>query len=1153
MRLSVFLLFLLFVFSSHAQNHLAKIGATDPSLPAWARLMYAENPNFYEVVAAYQQYYLDHPFQKNIHTQYFKRWVSSSKHRVQADGQLREETPEERAQHTSDILRLQGSAGGSRDLWHYEGPVHHVDGDGSMTAGFRHSNVYCHDRSASNTSLLYCGTESGGAYKSVDAGLHWEYVTENEQITTVSAIRIHPTNEDVVILSANNDLWRSVDGGQTWQVIGQPSFQSLNISAWEIAYWPGNANVVFAATNQGLFRSDDNGDTWSEVLPQNCETICFQPGNPNVVYTIQEETTVGFARFYKSTDGGLTFSLSVNGWFDASMGDIDIQGGRLATTEADPNRIYAVLIGYQNAGSTVTTNGWVGTWVSYDAGETWTFPHGLIGTPYTDMHPNLMNFQADDGDYSQIHYNTTLIASQLDPDKILIGGLNLWRSDDAAATYVGVGGYIGGIDYFHVDQQEYRIYKTGPTTEEIWFSNDGGIGHSADFMQTHENLNRGLYAVNLWGYDQGWNEDMMVGGRYHNGNMAYHENYPSGEFIALGGGEAATGYVKYTDENKALFSDIGGRVLPEALNMSAAYFGVGQSPNEHYWNNASSRILFDHEYYDIAWVGREHKLYRSTNGGGSFSEVHAFGTDPANELYWMEQSFADHDVMYVQQAMGGSSSKMWRTLDHGLTWNQIPLPNTMRYLCFTTSATNADELWVGYYDGSNGNKVYHTVDAGQNWENITTQTLDGQSVWAIAHQYGTDGGVYLAMLHGVVYYRNNAMTDWVTYSTGLPVSTEPLRIVPFIRDQVVRLATWNLGVWEAPCYEPSALIANFSAAYNTFFCPGDAVHFVNHSVCSANATFAWSFPGATPSTSTEPYPTVVYNQPGTYDVTLTVTDGGQSQTVTRTNYISNEEPLFGDFIEDFETGAIPSEWRADGNGAWTISSDASAFGNGTYSMRFDNYYYDAQGARDRIWLGKQGDAIQGLGLSFDVAYAQYSDGYSDTLAVVYSTDCGATWNEAWVLGGDDLSNAPDNTGYYIPAATEWASHAVDIIDNNGAIEFIIAFENRGRYGNVIYVDNVNILHSSSVDEPAKNSTHMILFPNPVSDFVQISARGLLPGMVGVEFFDAQGKLVHRSSVLVAGDCLEKRVQLPPLDAGLYTVVLRGSGNHLVQRMQLLQP
>ncbi|MFN5620042.1 MAG: T9SS type A sorting domain-containing protein [Flavobacteriales bacterium] len=1136
-----------------AQSHYTPFySASQEGKPLWVQLMYAAQPNFQEVVAAYQAYYSTHAFVKNEDTHYFKHWVARVRPYVQADGSIVMPTADQRSSQEEQIRNLQGNdqRGNSLNLWHYEGPIHHVNGEGSpMEPGFRHSNVYCHDRSTSNPLVLYCGTESGGLYKTVDGGEHWQYVTSQLIMGSVTAVRIKPSDDQTVIISAENDLYRTTDGGQTWQIIGQSWFISENISAWEIAYAPDNDNVVFAATSQGLFRSEDGGDNFTEILPNRCEAIAFKPGDPQTVYCIHFDFGVDHAQFYKSTDGGQTFVQSVSGWFDSSMGDIDIQGGRLAVTEADPNRIYACLVGYQNAGSTVTTNGWVGTWVSYDAGETWSLPHGLIGAPYTADHPNLMNFQGDDGDYSQIHYNTTMVASQLDPDKILIGGLNLWQSNDAGATYEGVGGYIGGIAQFHVDQQEYRIYKTSETTEEIWFSNDGGIGHSSDFMQSHDNLNRGLFAVNLWGYDQGWNEDMMVGGRYHNGNMAYHENYPSGEFLALGGGEAATGYVKYTDENKVMFSDIGGRILPETLDGQSQYFGLGMSPNESYWNNGSSRVMFDHEYFNVAWLGKENKLYRSTNGGGSFSEFYAFGTSVNNGIYWMEQSYADPNHLYVQQGVG-NTGKLWHSSDHGITWEEMDLPQNLRYFSFSLSGTNPLELWISFYDGNNSNKVFRTQDGGTNWENLTTSTLNGLYPWAIAHQYGTDGGVYLAMQHGVVFYRNNSMSDWMSYSTGLPVGTEPLRIVPFVRDNVVRLATWNLGVWEAPAYEPSALIANFSAAFETFFCPGDEVHFVNHSVCSANATFEWSFPGATPATSTEPYPTVVYNTPGTYDVTLTVTDGGESQTVTYTNYISSAEGTGGDFYEDFETAGFPDSWVVEEGAAWTVTGDASGFGTGNYCMRYDNYYNDAQGARHRVWLGKRSGSD--LGISFDVAYAQYSDGYTDTLAVVYSTDCGDTWTELWSLGGDDLSTAPDNTGYYVPVASEWASYGANLPGGVLFEDVIIAFENRGHYGNVIYVDNINVFTNFSVDETSGSSAAMTVFPNPASTQLRISASDLHGGNYRIQLFDLTGKLVIETTVFAAGARLEKSIDLPELANGQYVVTLAGDKETIRQSLTIVR-
>jgi hypothetical protein len=71
--------------------------------------------------------------------------------------------------------------------------------------------------------------------------------------------------------------------------------------------------------------------------------------------------------------------------------------------------------------------------------------------------------------------------------------------------------------------------------------------------------------------------------------------------------------VNYSDENKVSFSDIGGRVLPDALTGNPTGFNVSLFPNESYWFNESSRILFDSHYYNVAWLGKENKIYKSTN------------------------------------------------------------------------------------------------------------------------------------------------------------------------------------------------------------------------------------------------------------------------------------------------------------------------------------------------------------------------------------------------------------------------------------------------------------------------------------------------------------------------------------------------------------
>jgi len=1108
--------------------------------------MYGEQPNVQEVMAAYSAYFATYPFEKTIHTQYYKRWLSSVRGKTDESGNIQEMSPEQRQLLEEERRTLPALRGDG--VWSYEGPEVHLDADGSLTPISDHSNVYAFDRAATNSQLLYCGTESGGLYKTTDGGAHWEFMTKDLLVTSVSAVRIHPSNPDIAVFSAANDLYRTQNGGASWEVIGQPSFVSQNISAWEIHFHPITPAILFAATNLGLFRSTDGGDNWTEILTNETMTVAFQPNNPSVVYAIQFEPSLGYSRFYKSTDGGVNFSLRETGWYTEQLGftQVNNEGGRLAISQADPNRIYAMLLGYGTYAQDVETNGWIGIWVSYDAGETWEFPHGEIGTPYTESHPNLMNFSADDGTYTQIYYNSTIAASHLDANKVLIGGLNLWRSDDACASYNGVAGYIGGLARFHVDQQEIRIFKTSPTTEEVWISNDGGINYSDDFMESHSSRCRGIMAVNLWGYDQGWSEDIMVGGRYHNGNMAYHELYPAGDFLSLGGGEAPTGYVNYSDERKTYFSDLGGRVLPEAMDETVEGFGVNLWPNESYWFNTSSRILFDRMYYNVAWLGRDNSLHRSSNGGGSFGLHHTFGTNPDHQVLWMEQSYADPNVIVVHQRLT-AGSKLWRTADGGTTWSEIILPVTSGNLFFDLSATNPEEMWVGFPYSSSG-KIWYTTTAGAGWTNLTTPALAGEEVWGVAHQYGTDGGVYLALLRGRVVYRNNALSEWQEYSTGLPASSEPLRIIPFYKGEKIRLATWNLGVWEAPFFEPPEVLADFQSAEGTFFCMGDPVHFVDHSVVGEGAEYQWSFPGAEPLSSDVQHPTVVYTEPGTYDVTLSVTWNGQTASRTKQAYIASAEASIAILQEDFESGNIPSEWRSahstGGADNWAITSEASGFGEGEYAMLFDNYWIDVQGNRDEVLTNRTlvNAGLANWFITFDVAYAEYGFPYSDTLAVLMSTDCGETWEELYVKGGNDLQTAPDNTEPFTPASAEWRTEEVSLPFGDTTPEFIIAFQNRGRWGNRIYVDNVNLDFIASTN--VRGEVSFRAFPNPSNERIQLALAGSASGVTQLEILDATGRIIERGSFTGQSHSMD----VSEWADGVYMIRLVGENWSAVQRV-----
>ncbi|MEZ4940770.1 MAG: PKD domain-containing protein [Saprospiraceae bacterium] len=133
--------------------------------------------------------------------------------------------------------------------------------------------------------------------------------------------------------------------------------------------------------------------------------------------------------------------------------------------------------------------------------------------------------------------------------------------------------------------------------------------------------------------------------------------------------------------------------------------------------------------------------------------------------------------------------------------------------------------------------------------------------------------------------------------------------------------------------------AGFSAT-PTSGCGPLSVTFMNAS--SANATsFNWSFPGGAPASSTVENPTVVYNTPGTYSVTLVVTNAAGSNTATQTNYITvNAGPTAG--FTSSVNGAVVNFTNTSTNSttyAWDFGDMSnSAQANPTHTYSADGTY-----------------------------------------------------------------------------------------------------------------------------------------------------------------------------------------------------------------------
>ena len=1134
---SIYCTFLLVLSQTSFSQQLARpLPYQIAALPAWAQEMYQDTPNLFAVDSLYTAYYNSHIFKKTYHTQYYKHWRKKAAAFIDDAGFVTFPTMEtivaEDRAYRQKIRDLQSS--GQRNpeaYWTPVGPFYSIQSNGE--AGHDQANIYSIDFCAAMPDVMYCGTEPGEVFKSVNGGDFWEPVSLGENFSSgITAVKVHPVYPDIVFAGSYYHIKKSVDGGSTWtEVI------SANLGVNEILIHSNDPQIMLAACDGGLYRSQDGGDTWSMISPDRSYDVKANTGNPDILYLVKRNPSLNICEFLISTDLGLTWTAQSNGWFASTDPDRNDEGARIGVTPADPNRVYAYLIGQAKDGDM----GFIGVLRSNDGGQSWSLPNPPFGGPYSNDHPNLGAINPVSGDYWQGFYNCAIMVSATDPDKILVGGLNLWRSNDGGTTFAPLGGYQGNQIPIHVDMQDFRAL--GNT---YWITTDGGVYRSTDFFQEAANSVRksdGLRASDFWGFGSGWNEDVLVGGLYHNGNLGHHENYGASAFMTLGGGEAPTGYVNPGFNRKTYYSDINGCLMPASVPGSLSYFSFGIDPNESYYAGESSELEFHPDCYNIAFTGKENKLWKTTDGGTSFTLLYAFGTNINSKVFQIEISRNNPDIMYVTQSPSGSVGKLWKTTDGGITWTLLSIPaGNSHLLQISLNPLNDEELWMAYVQGGNGGKVFKTSDSGANWTNLTTSTLNGESVHHILMIAETDGGVYV-FTNNTVYYRNNTMSDWTLANQGLPANIATQSSRPFYRDNKIRMATYGKGIWESDMIDvPGAPVAKamVDKLVQTVICDVDSFYFEDYSMLNHNgATWNWTFESGSPATSDQRNPVVYFSQPGTYLATLTITDGS-GQTDMDSIYVSVENYAIPSTIqEDFQANFPPSGFsiaNEDGGGQWSLNTGQGGYGQSTQCAFFDNYYNDSQGTFDDIRMSLNLGEVGNTKVTYAIAYTPYGNPYFDTLAILVSTDCGATFEEIYRKGGVELSTTAPTTDYYEPADDEWRTDTIDLVAYEGNEHILVAFRNIGHYGNVMYIDNINIVQDTVATAlPDIAEQQLTIYPNPVSRQGNIFIQNPLNETVSASLYDTGGKLVFRE-VSVNGDVIN--LGNYALSSGVYFLRLR---------------
>src|SRR5262249_381203 len=148
---------------------------------------------------------------------------------------------------------------------------------------------------------IFMATTGGGVRKSVDGGNTWSAVNTGLTNRTVTSLAIDASGPQTVYTGAVPGLFKSADGGATWQNVA-----SISGSVISLAADPHLPGVVYASggnnlANGSIRKSIDGGVTWTTILTATAAIvyITIDPGNSDTLYA----ATVGRGAF-KSTDGG---------------------------------------------------------------------------------------------------------------------------------------------------------------------------------------------------------------------------------------------------------------------------------------------------------------------------------------------------------------------------------------------------------------------------------------------------------------------------------------------------------------------------------------------------------------------------------------------------------------------------------------------------------------------------------------------------------------------------------------------------------------------------------------------------------------------------------------------------------------------------------
>ena len=681
-----------------------------------------------------------------------------------------------------------------------------------------------------NPSTWYTAVGSGGVWKTTNAGTTWKPIFDDQPVYSIGDVTIAPSNSNIIWvgtgennggrhISFGDGVYKSLDGGQTWKNMGLKKSEHVS----DIIIHPTNPDIVWVSAQgplwsgggeRGLYKTTDGGETWKQVLKPadkwtGVTSLLIDPRNPDKLYaaTWARQRSIGAyvgtnegAGIHTSNDGGETWTELKTGLPQGNMGKIG-----MAISPMNPDVIYATI---------ETDNRGGGFYRSADQGASWTKMSDEVGGG------------------TGPHYYQEIFADQHQFDRVYIASNYSKVSDDGGKTWTPI-----NTKRKHVDDHAMAFHPTDP--DFVLMGSDGGIYMSHDRMANWRFMaNLPLTQFYKVAPDDSKPFYKIYAGAQDNSTQGGPSRTMREEgiknkdwFLTLGGDghgpatEPGNPDIMYSQWQQGNLTRVdmktreGVYIKPQPLpgdpaeryNWDAPINVSAHDPSRIYF--ASQRVWRSDDRGD-SWTPVSGDLTKNGNRMHSPLMGRTWSVEAGWDLYAMTEfhtiaNFAESPVDENILWAGTDDGIIQVTTNGGKSWKKIELddirgiPANSYVNDIRADLFDPNTVYVALDNHKYGDyKPYliKSTNLGKSWTSLADDLPEKHLVWRIVQDHVNKDLLFIGTEFGL-FFSVNGGKDWVELEGGIPtISTRDVKIQRRENDLVA--GTFGRGIYILDDYAP---------------------------------------------------------------------------------------------------------------------------------------------------------------------------------------------------------------------------------------------------------------------------------------------------------------------------------------------------------------